>query len=92
MTNDSSCGHATKLPAPCCLYYREAIYNCKCISLLRLQYSEGTTDSQNIVAVYIKILLHILSIPTWIPNTPMAQAVDTSLDPNQTAAKRGGVL
>jgi len=37
-------------------------------------------------------MLHILSIPTWIPNTPMAQAVDTWLDPNQTAAKRGGVL
>jgi hypothetical protein len=42
--------------------------------------------------VYTKILLHILSIPTWFPNTPMAQAVDTWLEPNQTAAKRGGML
>lgn len=29
---------------------------------------------------------------TWFPNTPTEQAVDTWLEPNQMAARRGGML
>ena len=28
---------------------------------------------------------------TWFPKTPRAQALDTWLDPNHTAARRGGI-